>query len=78
MPPIETAAGSVRACGSVPAVLTMRLAQFKVGVTFASLALIWVLRRQKRAQIAAWWICLVLTLVTCRWLMVNSLLTSAV
>jgi hypothetical protein len=56
----------------------LRLAQFKVGITFACLALIWVLRKQKRAQIAAWWICLVLTLVTCRWLMVNALLHSAV
>ncbi len=55
----------------------LRLAQFKVGITFACLALIWVLRTQKRAQIAAWWICLVLTLVTCRWLMVNALLHSA-
>jgi len=55
----------------------LRLAQFKVSVTFACLALIWVLRKHKRAQIAAWWICLVLTLVTCRWLMVNALLHSA-
>lgn len=54
-----------------------RLVAFKVGVTFACLALIWVLRRHKRAQIAAWWICLVLTLVTCRWLMVNALLHTA-
>jgi hypothetical protein len=55
----------------------LRLAAFKVGMTFSCLALIWVLRRHKRAQIAAWWICLVLTLVTCRWLMVNALLHTA-
>lgn len=53
------------------------LAGFKVGMTFSCLAVLWLLRKHKRAQIAAWWVCLVLTLVTCRWLMVNSLFTSA-
>jgi hypothetical protein len=53
------------------------LAGFKVAVTFAALALLWLLRKHKRAQIAAWWICLILTLVTVRWLTVNSLFTAA-
>src|SRR4029079_13988584 len=55
----------------------LRLAPVKASVTIACPAHIWVLRKHKRAQIAAWRICLVLTLVTCRWLMVNALLHSA-
>jgi len=55
------------------------LAGFKIAVTFSCLALLWLMRKHKRAQIAAWWLCLVLTLVTCRWLVVDSLmLTSSV
>jgi len=53
------------------------LAGFKVSVTFACLALLWLMRKHKRAQIAAWWLCLVLTLVTCRWLLIDSLLVNA-
>lgn len=53
------------------------LAGFKVGVTFSCLAVLWLLRKHKRAQIAAWWICLILTLVTIRWLTFNSLMVSA-
>jgi hypothetical protein len=53
------------------------LVGFKVSITFSCLALLWLLRRHKRAQIAAWWICLVLTLITCRWLMIHSLYISA-
>jgi hypothetical protein len=55
------------------------LAGFKIGVTFSCLALLWLMRKHKRAQIAAWWLCLVLTLVTCRWLLIDSFyLNSAV
>jgi hypothetical protein len=54
-----------------------QLAGFKVSITFACLAIIWLLRRHKRAQVAAWWICLVLTLLTCRWLLATSLVTAA-
>jgi hypothetical protein len=50
-----------------------QLAGFKVGVTFSCLALLWLLRKHKRAQIAAWWVCLILTLVTIRWLTFNSI-----
>jgi hypothetical protein len=35
------------------------------------------MRKHKRAQIAAWWLCLVLTLVTCRWLVVDSLMMTS-
>ena len=53
------------------------LAGFKVAVTFSCLALLWLLRKYKRAQIAAWWVCLVLTLVTCRWVLMTSLFVTA-
>lgn len=53
------------------------LAGFKVSVTFSCLALLWLLRKHKRAQVAAWWLCLVLTLVTCRWLLVDTLIVAA-
>jgi hypothetical protein len=53
------------------------LAGFKVAVTFSCLALLWLLRKHKRAQIAAWWVCLVLTLVTCRWVLMTSLFVTA-
>lgn len=49
------------------------LAGFKLGITLPSLALIWLLRKYKRAQVAAWWICLVLTFVTLRWLTMSQL-----
>jgi hypothetical protein len=52
------------------------LAGFKISVTFSCLALLWLLRKHKRAQIAAWWVCLILTLVTIRWLTLNSLFVS--
>jgi len=49
-----------------------QLIGFKVGATFPSLALLWLLRKYKRAQIAAWWICLILTVLAFRWLSYNS------
>lgn len=52
------------------------LAGFKIGITFSCLAVLWLLRKHKRAQVAAWWICLILTLVTIRWLTFNSLFVS--
>jgi hypothetical protein len=53
------------------------LAGFKIAITFSCLALLWLMRKHKRAQIAAWWLCLVLTLVTCRWLVVDSLMMTS-
>jgi uncharacterized protein DUF5658 len=49
------------------------LAGFKISVTFSALAILWLLRKHMRAQIAAWWICLILTLLTIRWFAVGSL-----
>ncbi len=51
-----------------------QLIGFKIGITLPSLALIWLLRKHKRAQAAAWWLCLVLTFVTLRWLMISPLM----
>jgi len=51
---------------------TRHLFGFKVGATLPALLLLWLLRRHKRAQIAAWWVCLILVIVTFRWLTVNS------
>ena len=50
------------------------LAGFKIGITLPSLALIWLLRKNKRAQVAAWWLCLILTFVTLRWLTFSPLM----
>lgn len=50
------------------------LAGFKVGITMPSLALLWLLRKHKRAQVAAWWLCLILTFVTLRWLTMSPLM----
>jgi hypothetical protein len=50
-----------------------QLVAFKVGATGIAVGLLLVLREYCRAQLAAWWICLVLTLLTARWLMMSSL-----
>jgi hypothetical protein len=49
------------------------LSAFKIGFTIASCALLVALRKHHRAQIAAWWVCLILTVLTFRWLVLNSL-----
>jgi hypothetical protein len=53
------------------------LAGFKIGVTLPSIGLLWLLRKHKRAQVAAWWVCLILTLVTVRWLLLSSMYSAA-
>jgi hypothetical protein len=50
-----------------------QLVAFKVGATGIAVGLLLILRNYCRAQLAAWWICLVLTLLTARWLMMSSL-----
>jgi len=51
----------------------LRLIAFKAGATGVSVGLLFYLRKYCKAQLAAWWICLILTLLTARWLMMNSM-----
>jgi hypothetical protein len=50
------------------------LVSFKLATTFASVGILLYLRRFHRVTLASWWLCLVLTLLTARWLTFNSLL----
>lgn len=50
------------------------LVAFKVMVTATSIALLYYLRQQALARKATWWCCLVLTLLTARWLTFHSML----
>lgn len=49
------------------------LSMFKVVATFCSCGLLLMLRRHPRAQLASWWMCLICTLLTFRWLVLNSM-----
>jgi hypothetical protein len=51
----------------------LKLIAFKVGATGMAVGLLFCLRKYCQAQLAAWWICLVLTLLTARWLTLNSM-----
>lgn len=51
----------------------LKLIAFKVGATAVSVGLLFYLRKYCKAQLAAWWICLILTLLTGRWLMMSSM-----
>jgi hypothetical protein len=53
------------------------LAGFKMGITLPAIGLLWLLRQHKRAQVAAWWACLILTIVMFRWLTFNSMFVTA-
>lgn len=49
------------------------LAAFKVVSTCLGAGLLWKLKNYHGAQVASWWLCMVLTLVTVRWVTVQSL-----
>jgi hypothetical protein len=49
------------------------LVAFKVGATLLAVGLLLALRKYKRAQLAAWWVCLICTLLTARWVLLNSM-----
>ena len=49
------------------------LAAFKVSATCLGTGLLWRLKNYHGAQVASWWLCMVLTLVTVRWVTVQSL-----
>lgn len=51
----------------------MHLVAFKLATTTTAIGLLYSLRRSPIAQAASWWSCLVLTLVTARWLTFNSM-----
>ena len=53
------------------------LALFKIGATGLSIGLLFGLRKYRRAQVAAWWACLILTILALRWLTFNSMMISA-
>ncbi len=50
------------------------LAGFKGVMTLGAVLILWRLRRFRGAQMASWWICLLLTVLTVRWVVVESLL----
>jgi hypothetical protein len=50
-----------------------QLMMFKAGATLVTVGLLFGLRTYRRAQLAAWWACLILTLLTARWLTLNSM-----
>ena len=49
------------------------LAAFKVSATCLGAGLLWTLKNYHGAQVASWWLCMILTLVTVRWVTVQSL-----
>lgn len=52
------------------------LIAFKAAATLVAAGLLAALRNYRRAQLASWWLCLVCALVTCRWLVFNSMFVS--
>ena len=55
----------------------LMLIVFKVSVTGMAIGLLFFLRRFVRAQTAAWWACLICTMLAVRWLTFNSMFISA-
>lgn len=51
----------------------LTLALFKVTATCLGTGLLWRLKDYHGAQLASWWLCMILTLVTVRWVTVQSL-----
>ena len=49
------------------------LAAFKVSATCLGAGLLWTLKNYHGAQVASWWLCMIMTLVTVRWVTVQSL-----
>ncbi|MGI9473666.1 MAG: DUF5658 family protein [Rubripirellula sp.] len=69
-------AGSIRELNPLGSKLLhdpMQLIVFKFLVTSIAIGLLYRLKQQPIAQMASWWSCLVLTLLTARWLTFNSM-----
>jgi len=49
------------------------LSTFKFSATFVAVGILWSLRQRAGSQQASWWLCLILTIVTARWVAVQSL-----
>lgn len=67
---LSAAAGQMRELNPLAARLLDQpdaLLTFKLGCTLGPAALIFALRRHRAAQLAAWWMCFITTLVICRW-----------
>ena len=74
---LASQAGSMRELNPVGGRLIddpAKLIIFKVALTGLAAGLIFKLRYYRRAQLASWWACLILTLLTVRWLTFNSML----
>ena len=54
----------------------LHLVAFKAGATGLAVGLLFVLRKYRRAQLAAWWVCLVCTLLTARWLTISPMMAA--
>lgn len=54
----------------------LSLIAFKATATLLGCGLLYALRRHSRAQLASWWMCLVCTMLTFRWLVFNSMFVS--
>ena len=52
----------------------MHLLAFKLTLTTSAIGIILLLRRYRPAQVGAWWACLICTLLTVRWLVLDSLM----
>lgn len=53
---------------------TAQLIQFKILLTGLAVGLMFSLRRYHRVQVASWWVCLILILLTVRWLTFSSMM----
>lgn len=49
---------------------------FKLGATFISAGILFCLRKHSQAQVASWWVCLICTVLTMRWIVFNSMFVS--
>ena len=69
-------AGQMRELNPIGSTLVespLLLTLFKVGATGMTIGLLFALRKYRRAQLATWWACLILTVLTLRWVAFSSM-----